>query len=231
MDEVNACIAASSESEELIDKPEKDRRKLRVSGPFTVEAVQPAEESINDDSSIGGEPEEALDTFESEDPNRGSTNAEAYLDKMIRLLRNGSVRFPDDQALKFATLEPLEGEILHAEGNWEDSNAPPRVVVVFGPQYGAVTAKQVRNAYRLRLNGVTRNWSLRASVSMLLHKTLLMPIRIRESTPTWHTSIPMWIWTICSSRPPPAKYSLCLGDHVPKSNRLTTGSISSRWRV
>ena len=143
MDEVNACIAASSESEELIDKPEKDRRKLRVSGPFTVEAVQPAEESINDDSSIGGEPEEALDTFESEDPNRGSTNAEAYLDKMIRLLRNGSVRFPDDQALKFATLEPLEGEILHAEGNWEDSNAPPRVVVVFGPQYGAVTAKQV----------------------------------------------------------------------------------------
>ena len=143
MDEVNACIAASCESEELIDKPEKDRRKLRVSGPFTVEAVQPAEESINDDSSIGGEPEEALDTFESEDPDRGSTNAEAYLDKMIRLLRNGSVRFPDDQALKFAALEPLEGDILHAEGNWEDSNAPRRVAVVFGPQYGAVTAKQV----------------------------------------------------------------------------------------
>ena len=143
MDEVNACIAASSESEELIDKPEEDRRKLRVSGPFTVEAVQPAEESINDDSPIGGEPEEALDTFESEDPDRGSTNVEAYLDKMIRLLRNGSVRFPDDQALKFAALEPLDGDILHAEGNWEDSNAPPRVVVVFGPQYGAVTAKQV----------------------------------------------------------------------------------------
>ena len=51
--------------------------------------------------------------------------------------------FPNDQALKFATLERLEGEILHAEGNWENSNAPRRVAVVFGPQYGAVTAKQV----------------------------------------------------------------------------------------
>ena len=122
MDEVNTCIAASSESEELVDQPEVDRRKLRVSGPFTVEAVHPPEELI-DDSPIGGEPEEVLDTFESEETDRESTNAEAYLDKMIRLLRNGSVGFPDDQALKFATLEPLEGEILHAEGNWEDSDA------------------------------------------------------------------------------------------------------------
>ena len=143
MDEVNTCIAASSESEELVDKPVADSRYIRVSGPFTVEAVQPAEESLNDDSPIGGEPEETLDTFESENSDRESTNAGAYLDKMIRLLRNDSVRFPDDQVLKFATLEPLEGEILHAEGNWEDSNAPRHVAVVFGPQYGAVTAKQV----------------------------------------------------------------------------------------
>ena len=41
-----------------------------MSGPFTVEAVQPAEESINDDSPIGGEPEEALDTFESDEHGR-----------------------------------------------------------------------------------------------------------------------------------------------------------------
>ena len=143
LDEVNACIEASSEGEELVDKPDVDGKKLRVSGPFTVEAVQPPEESLNGDTPIGGAPEGALDTFDPDEHDGESANAEAYLDKMIRLLRNGSVRFPDDQALKFATLEPLEGEILHAEGNWEDSNASPRVVVVFGPQYGAVTAKQV----------------------------------------------------------------------------------------
>lgn len=145
MDEVNACIETSSEGEELVDKPVEDIGKMRVSGPFTVEAVQPAEESLNYDSPVGDEPEEALDTFDLDEHEGESTNAEAYLDKMIRLLRNGSVRFPDDQALQFATLEPLEGEILHADGNWEDSSAPRRVAVVFGPQYGAVTAKQVED--------------------------------------------------------------------------------------
>ena len=143
MDEVNACIAASSESEELVDQPEVNRKYIRVSGPFTVESVQPVEEMIRDDSPIGGEPEEPLDTFESDEHDSESTNAEAYLDKMIRLLRNDKVRFPDDQALKFATLERLDGEILHAEGNWEDSNASRRVAIVFGPQHGAVSAKQV----------------------------------------------------------------------------------------
>ena len=40
MDEVNDCIAESSEGEELVDQPEVDRKRIRVSGPFTVEAVQ-----------------------------------------------------------------------------------------------------------------------------------------------------------------------------------------------
>ena len=34
MDEVNGCIAASSDGEELVDQPEVDRKKLRVSGPL-----------------------------------------------------------------------------------------------------------------------------------------------------------------------------------------------------
>ncbi len=41
MDEVNACIAANAEQEELVDQPEVVRGVTRVSGPFTVEAVQP----------------------------------------------------------------------------------------------------------------------------------------------------------------------------------------------
>ena len=41
MDEVNACIAANAEQEELVDQPEISKGIVRVSGPFTVEAVQP----------------------------------------------------------------------------------------------------------------------------------------------------------------------------------------------
>ena len=143
MDDVNGCIAASADGEELVDQPEVDRKKLRVSGPFTVEAVQPAETSLDSDSPIGGEPEEALDTFESDGVEGEPTNAEAYLDQMIRLLRVDGVRFPDDQVMKFAELDPLEEDILHAEGNWERNDEERNVAVVFGPQHGPVTTMQV----------------------------------------------------------------------------------------
>ncbi len=66
MDEVNAAIAASAPQETLVDQPKVDNNIMRVSGPFTVEGVQPIEETLDLDSPIGGEPEE-LETF-SEQP-------------------------------------------------------------------------------------------------------------------------------------------------------------------
>ena len=143
MDEVNDCIAKSSEGEELVDQPEIDRKRMRVSGPFTVEAVQPAEESLDLNSPIGGEPDDDLDTYDAETDGHDAANAEAYLDKMIRLLRNDGVRFHGNRTLKFSTLDPLEGDLLHAEGSWEDSDADRNVAVVFGPQHGPVTVMQV----------------------------------------------------------------------------------------
>ena len=143
MDEVNECIAAASDSEELVDQPEVDRKKLRVSGPFTVEAVQPAEESLHDDSPIGGEPEDMSDTFESEGNGSDAANAEAYLDSMIRLLRNDGVRFPDNRTLEFDRLDPIEADVLHAESAWKDDTEDRLIAVVFGPQHGPVTAMQV----------------------------------------------------------------------------------------
>ena len=145
MDKVNECIAAASEGEELVDQPEVDRKRTRVSGPFTVEAVQPAAESLGVESPIGGEPDEPLNTYDAEANGQDAVNAEAYLDKMIRLLRNDGVRFSDNQTLKFATLDPLEGDILHADGSWEDDDTERLVAVVFGPQHGPVTAMQVED--------------------------------------------------------------------------------------
>ena len=149
MDEVDDCIAKSSEGEELVDQPEVDRKRIRVSGPFTVEAVQPPEESLDIDSPIGGEPEEPLDTYDNETNGQDAVNAEAYLDQMIRLLRNDGVRFPNNKTLKFATLDPLEGDVLHAEGSWEDDDTERLIAVVFGPQHGPVTAMQVEQCLRV----------------------------------------------------------------------------------
>ena len=66
MDEVNACIAANADQETLVDQPEVERGVTRVSGPFTVEAVQPAEESLDPESPIGGAPDE-MDAFSGDD--------------------------------------------------------------------------------------------------------------------------------------------------------------------
>ena len=57
--------------------------------------------------------------------------------------RNDGVRFPDNQQLKFDTLDRLDGDLLHAEGGWEDDPEERRVAVAFGPQHGPVTVMQV----------------------------------------------------------------------------------------
>ncbi|MBM3187423.1 MAG: DUF559 domain-containing protein [Chloroflexi bacterium] len=147
MDEVNATIAVSAPQEALYDQPEVTPGVLRVSGPFTVEGVQPVEMGL-EESPIGGAPEE-MGTFA---PEAEPANAEAYLQRMIRLLRQDGVRFPNNVVQTFERLEAVSGGLLHAEGEWGANGDTRRVAVSVGPQYGPVTAKQVeeclREAYR-----------------------------------------------------------------------------------
>jgi adenine-specific DNA-methyltransferase len=146
MDAVNAAIAASAPSETLVDQPKVVKGVVRVTGPFTVEGLQPAEETLDIDSPIGGEPTE-LATFgpagAAADGVTAAVNAEAYLSNMLRLLRQDGVRFPNNQEARFDALDPLPNSILHAEGLWTLGGQGRRVAVAFGPQYGPITAKQV----------------------------------------------------------------------------------------
>ena len=168
MDEVNACIADNAEQEELVDQPEVVKGVVRVSGPFTVEAVQPPEMSLGEVigtlSPIGGAPD-SLETFEPartvrvvEPKNEFEVqNVDAYLDQMVRLMKMDGVRFPDNKEKHFTRLERLSGSEgnLHAEGRWtlkgetdDDPEGRAPVAVTFGPQYGPVTARQVEDALR-----------------------------------------------------------------------------------
>ena len=146
-----------------MDQPEIVRGITRVSGPFTVEAVQPAEISLDEAahaSPIEGAPEALDGTFDSGTDTAATTepqNAEAYLDQMLRLLKLDGVRFLDNRAMKFSRLEPLgaRSQAIHAEGRWapegETDNDPEgdaTVAVGFGPQYGPVTAEQVEQLLR-----------------------------------------------------------------------------------
>jgi adenine-specific DNA-methyltransferase len=178
MDEVNQCIADNAEQVELVDQPEVIKGVTRVSGPFTVEAVQPPEMSLDDEPGIrsdepgfAGSPEE-MDTFHADgEPARQSyevqprpdmdvQNVEAYLDQMVRLMRTDGVTFPNNKQMSFTRLERLETSEpgLHAEGRWvakdsgggEDDDPEGRafVAVAIGPQYGPVTAKMVEDCIR-----------------------------------------------------------------------------------
>ncbi len=137
MDEVNACIAANADQEELVDQPEIVKGVVRVSGPFTVEAVQPPEMSLGDAMVVeseghglfGGEPETLDGTFADEtksdarqpgmpapralmavrpiEPFAETQNLVAYLDYMVRLLKQDGVRFPNNKEMCFSRLEPI----------------------------------------------------------------------------------------------------------------------------
>ena len=163
MDEVNSCIAANAEQEELVDQPETVKGVVRVSGPFTVEAVQPPEMSLGDAEALtvgefAGAPGE-METFElrmiETRVDQEAQNLDAYLDQMIRYLKMDGVLFPNNKTMKFHRLEQvMDGSIIHAEGRWANGGPDPdpegkaNIGVVFGPQYGPITAMQVEEAIR-----------------------------------------------------------------------------------
>ncbi len=118
-DEVNSCIDANAEPTQLVDQPEIEKKVTRVSGPFTVEAVQPPEMSLGDQQEIdigfAEGSEEIGETFtlgakviiREVQMGESAQNLEAYLSKMVELLRMDGVRFPGNKHLKFSRLDAI----------------------------------------------------------------------------------------------------------------------------
>ena len=86
-------------------------------------------------------------------------NLEAYLSKMVELLRMDGVRFPDNKEKRFTRLDPIyatgSSAGIHGEGRWVnvgETDADPEgdatVGVVFGPQYGPITAKMIEEVIK-----------------------------------------------------------------------------------
>jgi adenine-specific DNA-methyltransferase len=97
-----------------------------------------------DDSPIAGAPAEALETF------TAPQNAEAHLDKILRLLRAAGVDFANNQRKTFLRLEPLAGaSLIHAEGEWMNGDKKERrVAVSVGPEVGNLSNYQVEDVIR-----------------------------------------------------------------------------------
>jgi adenine-specific DNA-methyltransferase len=146
--EIDASIQRNAPQEVLYDKPQVKRGVVRVSGPFTVEAIPvPAVE----------DPMQApIPQFETEEAQaRVSDRGGDYLTTMINLLKQqGSVLFPGGKKMELQNLRALNIGYLHAEGETAQNGKSLRVALSFGPQYGPVTAFQVQEAIpTAKLNG------------------------------------------------------------------------------
>jgi len=150
MDAINTSISANADQEVLVDQPEVVKGVLRVSGPFTVEGVRPEELSLGDNGLFDPTPNE----FEPVDA-PALENLNAYLTRMVQLIRQDGVTFLGNKHRRFSRVEPLleasTGTLLHAEGSWSDvvsDTDTNTVAIAFGPQYGPVTALQVEEVIR-----------------------------------------------------------------------------------
>lgn len=144
-------IAHGSAQEDLLDRPEEDKGKVRVSGPFTVEAIPVATLEDAEASPIQQlEPEARQDDIAR--PGRGGAGLDVggdYVAYMIDLLRkSGGVHFKGGKSLPLPTLRPVKTphEWLHAESETGIEGDPRMVAVSFGSRHGPVTPTQVLEA-------------------------------------------------------------------------------------
>jgi adenine-specific DNA-methyltransferase len=129
-------IAKAQDSEEVVlhDRPTVDRRKTRVCGPFTVEAL----------SRYGVNPLDPDPSSEAP-PQAASSHVQLLLEALRAqgIPRPGSEPLKIDSLTEMATTGPLQ-----AEGVVETAKGPARFAVSLGPQFGAITMAQVSDALR-----------------------------------------------------------------------------------
>jgi adenine-specific DNA-methyltransferase len=124
----------------LFDQPLQDNKRVRVTGPFTVEAV-PAPTAVSLDQTVTGveEPIQADSSV--------SRTGETLRQDIWRteLLKTG-VRAKGGSKIEFTRVEPLPGTIhLQAEAETKENN-PKRVLVCFGPEHAPMEQRQVELA-------------------------------------------------------------------------------------
>ena len=136
-EQMDASIAMQAEQVALLDQPHISKAKLRVTGPFTVEAVPfPSVLSLDE----ARQPEDAdLSVARSGE----SSRQHLWRDELLKT----GIRGKGGQMLRFAQLETLAGtRYLHCSGTL--ANSGERVVVSFGPEYAALEQRQVELAMR-----------------------------------------------------------------------------------
>ncbi|MBA3725543.1 MAG: site-specific DNA-methyltransferase [Armatimonadetes bacterium] len=144
-EQIDAAIARHAEQELLYDKPYEDRSKIRVSGPFTVESLSPHRMLSTDDTRPTSERD-------------GAQNADDQFVPLVieNLLSAGIQNTKKNERLKFEALHAHPGTWIHATGSFTDSNGTEkRVAVSIGSEHASVTPKQLQEAAKEAVQGIS----------------------------------------------------------------------------
>lgn len=131
----DGSIKAHAEQETLYDKPEVDKSRLRITGPFSVEAVPaPSVLSLDDVTA----PDQADATV----ARSGETSRQTqWRDELVRT----GIRAKGGAMLKVTDLQVAPGlSHIHAVGSIADTGET--IAVSFGPEHAALEQKQVERA-------------------------------------------------------------------------------------
>jgi Adenine specific DNA methylase Mod len=136
--EINSSIERNADQETLYDKPIVDSTRIRVTGPFTVEAVPaPVAKSFDDVQN-----EYALEA----DNSIARSGETVRQDEWRQELLKAGVRAKGGRLIEFTRVEPLSGtRFLQAEAETKEDN-PKRVVVCFGPEHAPLEQRMVELA-------------------------------------------------------------------------------------
>ena len=144
-EEIDKAIARYAETETLHDQPYEDNKRIRVTGPFTVESLSPHRVIATDEerptTEMEAQKEAGVGQFET-----------MILDNLKKAGVQNTIK---NERLKFDQLEPYAGEWLHAEAEYTEKDGNTRrVAVCIGPEYGTVGTELVKEAAKEAVKGV-----------------------------------------------------------------------------
>jgi adenine-specific DNA-methyltransferase len=145
-DEIEEVIRRHADYEILYDKPYEDTKKVRVSGPITVESLSPHRSLAFAGSAVDGMGATNVDALT--DASRGDASFEQTILANLRTagIQNGR----KGERLTFDTVELHAAAYIQALGEREDDTegSPRRVGITIGPQYGTVGPSFIKDAAR-----------------------------------------------------------------------------------
>jgi adenine-specific DNA-methyltransferase len=144
-EEIDAAIARHSDSELLVDQPFEDRRKVRVTGRFTVESLSP--HRVLD--------EERPPPTGTESAATSDADAPSFEQTILDNLRKAGVHntFKGEE-IRFDRLDLYAGMWIQAEGEFADASGESRrVAISLGPEHGTVGPDHIKEAAKEAMRG------------------------------------------------------------------------------